>query len=599
MDTAWTLVLAALAAAALPSWLALRWHRRWRLERRQARADRQQAQQVFDALDIGLLVLDADDRVRQWNVDYERLYPVLAGRLRPGLRFEDMLRDAVRDGLVPEAAGREQAWIAERLAQHRRPQGPILRRMQDGRWRRITERYLADGGMLSYSIDVTALVEQGEALQAARAEADAAQARLREAIDMLPAGVELYDAEDRLLLANRHMRELFPLVQHMLDDHPTFEQIVRANHAAGGLPQLPCDIDDWIAQRLASRRTADSAEHMLHVDGRWLRVCERRTRDGGLIGVRLDATAEVVSVQAAERERQQLQDAIDALPDGFALYDADDRLLLCNERYRTMYRESAPALQPGARFEDLLRYGLAHGQYPQAVGREEAWLAERLHAHREPGPPMLQELPGNRWLRIDERRTRSGGVAGVRADVTALVRREQTLEALNRELDHANARLADLLGQDTETGAANATALRRALAAEWARARRHGPPLAVLVVHLDAAPDAAAAGTDSAHVDPATRQALALALAGCARRPGDLVARMDAHSFALLLPHTGSAGLPALRQRCAEVCRGAVDDRTLHVGAAASDDEPAPASAEDLYVRARDAAHATEVRAAA
>jgi uncharacterized protein involved in exopolysaccharide biosynthesis len=58
---------------------------------------------------------------------------------------------------------------------------------------------------------------------------------------------------------------------------------------------------------------------------------------------------------------------------------------------------------------------------------------------------VLQELPGNRWLRIDERRTRDGGVAGVRADVTALVRREQTLEGLNRELDASKSRLERLL----------------------------------------------------------------------------------------------------------------------------------------------------------
>jgi PAS domain-containing protein len=159
----------------------------------------------------------------------------------------------------------------------------------------------------------------------------------------------------------------------------------------------------------------------------------------------LDVSAEVQERDNAEQARRRLEDAIEALPDGFALFDRDDRLLLCNERYRALYRESAPAIRPGAGFEDLLRYGLAHGQYPEAVGQEAAWLAERLRTHHEPGPPVLQELPGNRWLRIDERRTRDGGVAGVRADVTALVRREQTLERLNQELDESKSRLERLL----------------------------------------------------------------------------------------------------------------------------------------------------------
>ena len=82
-------------------------------------------------------------------------------------------------------------------------------------------------------------------------------------------------------------------------------------------------------------------------------------------------------------------------------------------------------MRPGTRFEEILRYGLERGQYPEAAGREEDWLAERLRAHREPGPPLLQALPGNRWLRIDERRTPDGSLVGMRTDVTALVRREQ------------------------------------------------------------------------------------------------------------------------------------------------------------------------------
>jgi PAS domain-containing protein len=445
MEVPWPLVLAFLIGAAAPATMAWVWRGRWHSQRRRHDADRAHWQQVFDALDIGLLVLDANDRVRAWNADYRRLYPQIAEGPAEGQAFEALLRRAIEIGLVPEAAGREAAWIAERIAQHRQPRDPLLRRMADGRWRRITERYLADGGMLSYSIDVTQLVEQGQALQQARQEVEGRQTRLQEALDLLPLAFTLYDADDRLLLASAHTREMFPLVRGMLDQRPTFADIVRANHAAGGLPELSGDIEAWIASRETSRRSPGGAAQMVHVDGRWLRVFERRLSDGGLVCMHLDVSAEVQERDNAEQARRRLEDAIEALPDGFALFDRDDRLLLCNERYRALYRESAPAIRPGAGFEDLLRYGLAHGQYPEAVGQEAAWLAERLRTHHEPGPPVLQELPGNRWLRIDERRTRDGGVAGVRADVTALVRREQTLERLNQELDESKSRLERLL----------------------------------------------------------------------------------------------------------------------------------------------------------
>ncbi|MCP5269721.1 MAG: PAS-domain containing protein [Burkholderiaceae bacterium] len=577
MDNAWPYVLAVLVAGGLPLLAAVHWHGRWRRLQRSVEAERLQSQQVFDALDIGLLVFDAEDRVVQWNADYLRLYPELAGELRVGMRFEDILRAAVQRGGVPAAVGQEEAWIAERMAQHRQPREPLLRQMVDGRWRRITERYLADGGMVSYSIDVTALVTQGQALEQARADADLARARLIEAIEVLPAGIEWFDADDRLVLANGHSRAMFPLVQDLMAEQPTFEQLVRANHAAGGLPNLQGDLDTWLARRLAQRSAGDT-DNLIDVTGRWVRLYERHTAEGGIINVRVDVSDEVAQRQAAETMREQLQDAIESLPDGFAYYDADDRLVLCNERYRTIYRESAPAIHPGAAFIDVLRYGLAHGQYPQAAGREEAWLAERVQAHREPGPPVLQELPGNRWLRIDERRTRSGGVAGVRADVTALVRREQTLAALNRQLDHANARLSELLGQDPDTGAASAAALEQALTREWARSRRHGTPLALLRVHVEAAGGEADGD--------APMQALARHLAGCARRPGDLLARTAPRGFALLLPHTGTAALAALVQRCSEGCRQVAAGWTVHVGAAASDESPVPDSPDDLQARA-------------
>lgn len=586
MDTAWAFPWA--TPAMLAAWTALgvgvpalAWalHLRHRLQQLQrgAQAQQQQWQELFDTLDIGLMVFDAEDRLLQWNAGCALLYPALAGQMQVGQPFEDLLRRAVALNLVPEATGREDDWITQRMAQHRQPRGPLLQRMADGRWRRTTERYLAGGGMLSYSIDVTRLVAQGEGLEQARRDAEAARLRLLEVIEVLPASLEWFDADDRLVLANGHSRQMFPLIQHLFAERPTFETLVRANHAAGGMPKLKGTIDDWLAMRLPQRRQA-KVEQLLDVSGRWVRLYERRTGDGGNLSVRLDVTEEVAQRAAAEAAQRQLQDAIEALPDGFALYDADDRLILCNQRYRTIYRESAPAMQPGTRFMDVLRYGLAQGQYPQAAGREQAWLAERLRAHREPGPPVLQELPGNRWLRIDERRTRSGGVAGVRTDVTALVRREQTLLSLNQQLDQANARLAELLGQDAETGAAHRSAFGQALQAEWRRAQRHGAPLAVLVlaVTTDAAPE---------NVTPALR-GLAAHLASCVRRPGDLLARVDIQRLALLLPHTSTAALTLLAQRCAQGCSAAVAGWPLYIGGASSDTAPPPESPETLLAQA-------------
>ena len=236
------------------------------------------------------------------------------------------------------------------------------RQMADGRWRHITDQRLADGSRLGFSIDVTDLVHKSQALEQARAELQLAHERLEDAIEALPAGFELYDADDRLIMSNQVLRDMFPRVADLLARPGlTFDEIVRANVAAGSLAGVDAgNIEGWLTQRRA-QRALPTNHTMVRAGAMWLRTIERRTRDGGLVGVRVDVTETVEQREAAEAARARLQDAIDALPDGFALYDREDRLVICNANYRDVYRDMAPgdhrrqhlrghpALRPGAR----------------------------------------------------------------------------------------------------------------------------------------------------------------------------------------------------------------------------------------------------------
>jgi PAS domain-containing protein len=319
----------------------------------------------------------------------------------------------------------------------------------------------------------------------------------------MPAAVEVYDRSDRLVLFNRRMLQLYPHMQGQLLLGETFEALVRRAVAQGHVPEARGQEERWLAQRLAERGRGSQPRLQRAPDGSWQHIYETPVPEGGLVTVRLDASAIVrqqdelrAAHQRAAAEHALLDDAIEALPDAFALFDSDDRLLLCNQRYREVYRESGPAMVIGANFESIVRYGLERGQYPQAGADEAArenWLTERLRRHREPdGVPILQELRDNRWLRIDERRTRSGGIAGVRTDVTELVRTRQQLEALNRSVESsaaalraANAQLDELSATDALTGLANRRRLDARLSEEVQRAHRHGNALALLLVDID------------------------------------------------------------------------------------------------------------------
>lgn len=84
------------------------------------------------------------------------------------------------------------------------------------------------------------------------------------------------------------------------------------------------------------------------------------------------------AVQAAALAELRLRAAIDALPEGVVFLDHEGRYILWNQRYAEIYHRSADLFEPGRRLAETLAIGVARGDYPEAFGREEEWIAERL-----------------------------------------------------------------------------------------------------------------------------------------------------------------------------------------------------------------------------
>lgn len=166
------------------------------------------------------------------------------------------------------------------------------------------------------------------------------------------------------------------------------------------------------------QRRGVSADLYVSVTGRPLKNTDG-VQQGGVIVFR--------DITAPKLAETRLLDAFESISEGFAVFDADDRLVLCNTRYQEMLSLIADAIVPGASFEDILRAGVARGQYKDAIGREEAWIAKRLREHRNPTGAIEQRLTDGRWLLITECRTREGGIAGLRMDITALKNSEKAL----------------------------------------------------------------------------------------------------------------------------------------------------------------------------
>lgn len=136
------------------------------------------------------------------------------------------------------------------------------------------------------------------------------------------------------------------------------------------------------------------------------------------------------AIAEARKSHERLRQAIDILPQGIVFLDAEGRYVLWNRKYAEIYSKTADLFEQGARLEDTLRIGVARGDYPEAAGHEDEWIAERLQKLYQPGARHEQTLSDGRVVLIDERLTDDGGVVGLRVDITELKQREASFRLL-------------------------------------------------------------------------------------------------------------------------------------------------------------------------
>ncbi|MQX92164.1 adenylate/guanylate cyclase domain-containing protein [Sinorhizobium meliloti] len=152
------------------------------------------------------------------------------------------------------------------------------------------------------------------------------------------------------------------------------------------------------------------------------------------------------NLRTVAEARQRLIDAIESISEGFAFYDSEDRLLVCNSRYRDiLYPGMDDTVVSGTHFEAIIRAAAERGLIEDAIGREQEWLAERLEAHCNPTGTLLQQRGPDRWIQISERRISGGGTVAVYSDITELKRREQDLSEKSVALEALSAKLAKYL----------------------------------------------------------------------------------------------------------------------------------------------------------
>ena len=151
----------------------------------------------------------------------------------------------------------------------------------------------------------------------------------------------------------------------------------------------------------------------------------------------LTATAVLLDVRGRNRDLMRLRGALDAMSDGLAFYDAQDRLFAWNAPYAALWQDTG-VFEAGRPFIDLVRAGVAQGWYIGSAGREEECVAERMVQWRSGTSYFERQLPGGRWLGVTDRRTADGGTVSVCVDITELQKARQAVDHAHDLAQEAN-----------------------------------------------------------------------------------------------------------------------------------------------------------------
>jgi diguanylate cyclase (GGDEF)-like protein/PAS domain S-box-containing protein len=281
-------------------------------------------------------------------------------------------------------------------------------------------------------------------LDAANERLTTQNARFVTAINNISLGLGFFDGDRRLIVCNRRLIEMYGLPPDRVRPGTTLAEIVDLRWEVGSIPTAMSQADylNWRNSVAASKQPTDTTVKL--VTGRTIRIRRRPMPDGGWVATHEDVTEQIMSEQAlaeardraehaqqdAQAARDRLAEAFELVPEGITLMDADDRLSLWNQRYAEIYSATGDAITAGTRFEDILRAGLARGEYADAIGREEEWLAERLAGHARPANRIEQRLSSGHYVVVEERRTANGGSIGIRIDITDIKQREQSMQLL-------------------------------------------------------------------------------------------------------------------------------------------------------------------------
>jgi PAS domain S-box-containing protein len=390
-----------------------------------------------ESLVDGLAVWDREDRLVYYNSRYpEHLTDNLRQVLGIGIRFEDWIRAGLELGPIyhPEMGA---DFVQRRFGLRRQPVSDHEHKLIDGRWVRLRESRMADGGRVLLTSDVTAAHEAEQRLRAS-------EARFQAAAESMADGLAIFDSSGRLAYWNsRFPDHLMPQVRRRLGhDRPYFE-IVRESLEDG--PIYHPDMGTDFFERRLALRAQGNVDHDQHLaDGRWLRLHESWMPDGGRVMLISDVTERHRSAADLAEQSRKLEAVISNMAEGLSIVDGAGRVVLVNNGFMDMYGFGPELARPGTPLAEFVRDRIRRGEV--RLGEEasqsgqdmEDFVARRVaELLRTPSATFEEIRPDGRVVLVRRQRLPDDLLVSTYTDITERKQHERQLAILATAVEQA------------------------------------------------------------------------------------------------------------------------------------------------------------------